>query len=64
MGWALSSAATPPTASHISTWSPTMTPAVAAAPARRPPWPVEVSSAKVPGPGSARKIRTAAQKAP
>ena len=39
-------------------------PTPAAAPARSPPWAVEVSSVKVPGPGSARKSRMAAQKAP
>ena len=39
-------------------------PAVAAAPALSPPLAVEVSSAKVPGPGKAKKSRIAAQKAP
>ena len=62
--FAASTAATPATASHSSTWSPRISPAVAAAPARNPPLPVEVSSAKVPGPGSARNNRIAAQKAP
>mgnify|MGYP007118353641 CR=1 FL=1 len=52
------------TASQSSTWSPRIRPRVAAAPARKPPLPVEVSRAKVPGPGSARKTRMAAQKAP
>ena len=33
-------------------------PAVAAAPARRPPLAVEVNSAKVPGPGSARNSKS------
>jgi hypothetical protein len=40
-----------------------MTPQVAAAPARKPPFAVEVSSANVPGPGKARKSRMEAQKA-
>jgi hypothetical protein len=60
---ACSTAATPSAASHINTWSPPITPNVAAAPARNPPFAVAFSSANVPGPGSARKTSTAATKA-
>ncbi|MDP2015199.1 LysE family transporter, partial [Hydrogenophaga sp.] len=38
------------TASHINTWSPAITPKVAAKPPRIPPLPVEVTSARLPGP--------------
>jgi hypothetical protein len=48
----------------MSTWSPAMMPKVAASPPRMPPLPVEVISARLPGPGMARKIRIAATNAP
>jgi len=59
-----SKAATPATAIHISTWSPAITPRVAARPPRMPPLLVEVMSARLPGPGIARNNTMAATKAP
>jgi hypothetical protein len=58
-GLAVSSAATPATASHISTWSPTITPSVAASPPTMRPLLVEVMIARLPTPGIARKTITA-----
>ena len=51
--------ATPATASHISTWSPTMMPPVEASPPRMPPLDVELNKAKLPGPGMNKKTTTA-----
>ena len=56
--------ATPAMAAHIKTWSPAMTPKVAARPPRMPPLPVEVINARLPGPGIARNNTIAATKAP
>src|SRR6218665_2359623 len=63
-GYALSNVATPATATHISSWSPAITPSVAARPARTPPLVVEVIKARFPGPGMARNNTMAATKAP
>jgi len=48
----------------MSTWSAAITPMQAAMPARTPPLPVEVMSARLPGPGMARNNTMAATNAP
>lgn len=59
----VSIAATPSIAAIISSQSPSMMPASEAKPPRGPPLPVEVRTANVPGPGSARNTSTARQNA-
>ena len=51
--------ATPATANQISTWSPTMMPAVEARPPRTPPLAVQLKMARFPGPGMNKKTNTA-----
>jgi hypothetical protein len=62
IGLANSSADKPATAAHISTWSPAMMPKAATSPPRSPACAVEVSKARLPGPGIAKKRMTAPTK--
>ena len=56
-------AATPPSAQPISTWSPTITPSVAARPPRMPCCVAPVAITRLPGPGIIKNSQNAATKA-